>query len=105
MNFKPNQEQVMSLVRDALSISGTTLTILGYMNDQQWGAISGVVMMVVPVVWSMFNHTHANAVAVAAAIPDVAEVVVKPTIKGRELKESAGSTPEAQVSVQKGTLS
>jgi hypothetical protein len=39
------------------------------MTDQNWQLITGVVLMLVPVVWGMFNHTQKNAVAIVAAMP------------------------------------
>jgi len=94
---KPNQEQVMSLLRDALSISGTALAIFGYGNSEQWQAIIGVAMMVAPSIWGLFTHTHASAVATAAAIPEVAKIEIKQTPEGTALKDAAGSRPEALV--------
>jgi hypothetical protein len=94
---KPNQQQVMSLLRSALSIVGTVMTLLGYGSDEQWVAISGVAVMIGPAIWGVFVHTQANAVATAAAIPEVERIEVKPTPAGAALKEAAGSRPEALV--------
>ena len=96
-----NQQQVMSVVRDLLQIVGTFLTTYGIFSQEQWQPIAGGLLMIAPVVWGMLAHTQANAIAVAAAIPDVAKVEVKPTPTGIALKDAAGSTPDALVTVAK----
>ena len=64
-----NQEQVMSVVRDVLQIVGTFLTTYGVINSGQWQPIAGGVLMMAPVIWGIYTHTQANAVAVVAAAP------------------------------------
>ncbi len=92
-----NKEQGLSLLRTLLKVAGTILTAYGFGVDATWETVAGAIMLVAPIIWDMFVHTEANAVAVAAAIPAVAKVEVKQTPEGVALKMAAGSKPEALV--------
>jgi hypothetical protein len=64
----PNLEQIKSSVRDLLQILGTLLISgkLWGITESNWALITGIIMMLVPFIWSMFVHSEANAVAVVA---------------------------------------
>lgn len=71
MPIMPNQDQVMSFVRWALTALGTILTTNGTVSASVWQQVSGIILMIFPFVWSMFVHTQAATVMKAAAIPGV----------------------------------
>ena len=66
-----NQQQVLSLVRDLMQALGTFMVTshVAGMTTQYWELITGVVLMLVPIIWGMLNHTQANTVATVAAMP------------------------------------
>jgi hypothetical protein len=76
----PNNEQLMSLLRTLLQIAGTAIVAHGTLgiNGAMWEQISGAVIMIAPIVWSMFAHTDAASIAKVAAMPDVEKIVVQP---------------------------
>ena len=88
-----NQEQVLSFVRWVQATIGPLLIANGYVSASTLQMISGVVISLVPLAWSMFVHTQTNAVAVVASLASdpgspVKAVVVDPTKAGRELAEA-----------------
>lgn len=109
-----NQEQVLSFVRWVQATIGPILIANGYVSSSTLQMVSGVVISLVPLAWSMFVHTQTNAVAVVDAIaklPDspIRAVVAEPTRAGRELAEAMpGNTTvvagtQAAVVVAKGS--
>lgn len=91
----PNNDQVLALVRAVLSIVGTFLTTKGLVSAADWTTYAGAVMMVAPVVWSMFAHTDSAKVASVVALAQDPQSAVKGIITenspaGRDL---AASTP------------
>ena len=70
----PNLEQVKSVVRDLLQIVGTMLVSfkLFAITEENWSLITGIVIMLVPIIWGLFNHTEKNAVAVVAELKKTA---------------------------------
>lgn len=74
-----NKEQMLSLLRTALKIGGTLITGHGYATSSGWEQLSGGIVMIAPVIWDMFAHTDAAAVAVVEANPDVKKIVIAPT--------------------------
>ena len=76
-----NNAQLMSLLRTLLQIAGTAVVAHGTLgiNGAMWEQISGAVIMIAPVAWSMFVHTDDQALKVVEAMPDVKKIVVDPT--------------------------
>lgn len=93
-----NQEQFMSIVRNALQIVGTFLTTYGVLQDAAWTPLAGAVLMAAPVLWGIYTHTDANAVAVVDKLAKdpaspVAGIITTNTPAGRELAAAVdGST-------------
>jgi hypothetical protein len=88
-----NQEQVLSFVRWVQATVGPLLIANGYVSASTLQMVSGVVVSLVPLAWSMFVHTQTNAVAVVSLLAKdpsspVKAVVVEPTRAGRELAEA-----------------
>ncbi len=54
-----NQEQVLSAARWAVTTLGTVAVSRGYATDEQVIMAAGVVVAVIPLVWSYFVHKTA----------------------------------------------
>ncbi|SRR6266478_10228559 len=85
-----NQEQVKSFVRWLQATLGPILVSHGYISSSNMEIVAGVVISLVPLVWSIFVHTQTNAVAVVDAIAKdpaspIKAVIVAPTASGIEL--------------------
>lgn len=70
----PNIDQVLALVRALLIVIGTVVTARGF-SAESWSAISGVVVMIIPLVWSMLVHTDAYKLRSVERMPDVQKIV------------------------------
>ena len=77
----PNEEQVKSIVRDVLQITGTVMVMLHIGTDSQWASISGAILMLIPTLWGLFDHRKTHAVAVVAAMPGTTVDLRSGTIK------------------------
>ncbi len=93
--MNPNQEQVLGLVRWAISTLGPLLMARGYVTEENWTLLSGVIVSIVPAVWTLFNHTQSNAVAVVAKMKQdptspVKGVIVEPTAAGNKMVAEVG---------------
>ena len=76
-----NQEQMLSLLRTSLQILGTYIianSTLGPDSTHIWELISGMVMVIVPTIWSMFAHTDGQMIKNVTAMPDVKQIIVAP---------------------------
>src|SRR5262245_37320009 len=66
-----NLDQVLSIVRAILQILGTTLVSRGLiLSEADWTTISGGVLMVVPVAWSIWANRKTAKIARVAAMPE-----------------------------------
>lgn len=97
-----NQEQVLAVVRWGISVlPGSALGVYaiskGWLTADQFALIGGVIVTIVPLVFSILAHTKSNAVAVVAAMPEVSKVETTATPEGRELARAVGSKPDAVV--------
>jgi hypothetical protein len=85
-----NQEQLKAAVRWFIaSPMGVSIISHGWMTGSSMEFWGGMFVMAAPLVWSMFVHTEANAVAVVDTIakqPDspVKAVIMESTVAGRE---------------------
>jgi hypothetical protein len=76
-----NQEQLLSLLRTFLQMAGTFVLghgVFGANTSQWWELITGVIIMVVPTIWSMYAHTDHALIANVTAMPDVKKIIVAP---------------------------
>ena len=75
----PNGAQLLSLLRTVLSVVGTLVVAHGSLgiNGAMWEQISGAVLMLAPIVWSMYVHTDGQKIAAVTAMPGVAQIIVK----------------------------
>jgi hypothetical protein len=62
-----------------LSVVGTLVVAHGSLgiNGAMWEQISGAVLMLAPIVWSMYVHTDGQKIAAVTAMPGVAQIIVK----------------------------
>jgi hypothetical protein len=98
-----NQQQVLSIVRWIFASFGPLIISHGYASSGTLEMAAGAIASLVPLAWSMFVHTDANAVAVVVAQADktdsaVKGVILEQTPKGHELMNSiTNNNPTAQV--------
>lgn len=96
-----NSEQTKDLIRSLVATFGgmiagwfahsgwiTTDQVLAILNSPTF---AGLAASLVAVVLGLFTHTKANAVAVVDAMPEVAGVLTKPTVAGRDLAAAVPS--------------
>ncbi len=76
-----NNAQLLSLLRTLLQIAGTTIVAHGTLgiNGAMWEQISGAIVMIAPIIWSMFAHTDTAQLKAVEAMPDVKKIVVDTT--------------------------
>lgn len=92
-----NIEQVKSFIRWATATIGPFLISTGYISASGLQMASGILLSLVPLVWSMITHTQENAVKIVDAIakdPEsgVKAVVTEPNVAGRALAEAIPGT-------------
>jgi hypothetical protein len=103
----PNWEQFKSALRTLLAFGGGIALDHGWITagqlqtllDPQLLAAIGTLGGLAIAVWGMYTHSKTNAVAVVAAMPEVARVQTANTPEGRTLAADVGSTPAAVVTV------
>lgn len=118
-----NQEQVKSLVRWLVSFAGGFIVAKGWIKAEQLTAllsneaVMGGLGAGAVLIWGMFTHTQANAVAVVGTIAEdpkspVKGVVTTNTAEGRALARDnpsdtvvAAGTPEATAIAKPGAAS
>jgi hypothetical protein len=83
-----NQDQVLSLLRLLLGVSGPigALLVARGMPAEQVTALStaiiaicGALPTIVSAVWGMFAHSDSAKIAAVTAMPGIAQILVKPT--------------------------
>ncbi len=103
----PNWQQAESALRTLIAVFGGIAIGRGWITADQlqllgspevWAAIGTLVSFGVAA-WGMFAHSKTNAVAVVAAMPEVAKVETTATPEGKALAENVGTKPDAVVTV------
>ena len=74
----PNQEQVLNALRTMLAFFAGLAVSHGWLTETTATQLVGASVVLVPLIWGMISTTAANKVKAAAAVPDVAKVVIKP---------------------------
>lgn len=97
-----NAEQVKSTIRWFVATFGGM--IAGWFAAKGWFTVDQVLTVLnnptliataaslVMGAWGIFVHSKTNAVAVVDAMPEVAGVVTKPTVAGRDLAQAVPSS-------------
>lgn len=75
----PTQAQFTTWVQTTLGFIAGWAAGKGYGDASLWTALTGIVMAVVPLVWGYLANTKLAQVKQAAALPEVAAVVIKPS--------------------------
>lgn len=88
-----NTEQLKSSVRWLIATFGPFLIAHGYASSGTLELAGGILVSLAPLIWGMFTHTEANAVAVVDTIAKepgtpVKAVILDTTPAGRELAAS-----------------
>ena len=88
-----NTEQIKGAVRWVIATFGPFLIAHGYASSGTLELAGGVIVSLAPLIWTMFTHTEANAVAVVDTIAKepgtpVKAVILDQTTAGRELAAS-----------------
>lgn len=80
-------EQATSLARTLSKIAGTVLVTYGITTAEKWdtlaGAltqIGGLLLVVMPIIVDMFNHSKTGTIKSAAALPEVQSVITTPKL-------------------------
>ncbi len=102
-----NQQQVASTIRSILIGIGAFAAGKGWIGSSDAAFIgSDTAMMIIggivalgTAAYGAYTHRATNAVAVVAAMPEVAQVQMTPTPEGRAIASTVGSTPEATVTI------
>lgn len=96
-----NPEQAKSLVRWLVAAFGASLA--GYVAGKGWASkedvlnflgsdnvlqIAGTIATLASLLWSLRSKTEKNVVAAANAMPNVAGVITKDTLEGKELAKA-----------------
>jgi hypothetical protein len=72
-----NQDQFMSILRAVITAVGSIIAVIASQQDQQlWGVVSGAIVAIAPIAWSMYVHSDAGKIAAASALPQVKAITV-----------------------------
>lgn len=93
-------DQLLSLLRTVLKIAGALVVAHGTLgiNGAMWEQISGGVLMIVPVVWDMFNHSTTGQLRAVEAMPEVKKITVVPTVNNEAVSAAAADPSRPKVS-------
>ena len=74
-----NADQVGGIVRALMAVGAGYALSLGF-TDAQWLAVTGSVVALVTILWSVYSNTVTHMVAAVAKDEDVVKVVVSPAL-------------------------
>ena len=84
-------EQWLGLLRDFLKLLGGALVTNGIVTSANWTTYAGLIVMLAPMGWSLYERTHKRMVEKADALPEVSGVVTTNTTEGRQLAKEVPS--------------
>lgn len=88
-----NYEQYMSALRWFLNVAGVYLIGKGVGDAALWAILSGAVLSLAPLGWSLFRHTKIGTLLAADNLSEVAGIITKSTTEGIALaKETPAGT-------------
>jgi hypothetical protein len=70
-----NQDQLLGAIRTILAAVGGWAAGKGYIDSETWLAITGIVVAVVPLVWSYLAHSTQAQIASVEAMPNVTKII------------------------------
>lgn len=95
--FGMSNEQIMALIRQILPVIGGIAVSFGWFSVGQVEGITntilqiaGPALIVISTIWALVSRTKTSMVAAVAALPEVKEIKVEPTVEGTRL---ASATP------------
>ena len=74
-----NADQIGGIVRALMAVGAGYALKLGF-TDAQWLAVTGSVVALVTILWSVYSNTVTHMVASVAKDEDVVKVVVSPAL-------------------------
>jgi hypothetical protein len=86
-----DQEQRLGLLRDFLKVLGSALVANGVISQPDWTTWTGLVVMLAPIGWSIYERTRARMTAKVDALPGVAGVVTTNNAEGHDLAQAVPS--------------
>lgn len=105
-----NQQQLLDWLKSTIVLIGSAAATHGIGNSDWWSATAGVAVTVAPFVWGWIRNTLENRikraetlpdaakVAIAANVPGVSQVLLKPTVSNG-LAEAAADPGLPKVSI------
>lgn len=67
--------QILATIRSVLLALGGAAAAKGLIDESTMTSVVGAVTFIVPYAWSLWGHRTAGAIAAAAALPDVHQIV------------------------------
>ena len=89
-----NQDQFMGVVRALIALGSGYLVGHGYQSQGDAELLTGVVLAIAPLVWTMIAHRDAGLVASVMALPDESKVVVAASIPDAAKISLAAAVPD-----------
>ena len=74
-----NSDQVGGIVRALMAVGAGYALSLGF-TDAQWLAITGAVVTLITIIWSVYSNTVTSMIASVARDKEVVKVVVSPAL-------------------------
>ena len=74
-----NSDQVGGIVRAIMAVGAGYALSLGF-TDAQWLAITGAVVTLITIIWSVYSNTVTSMIASVARDKEVVKVVVSPAL-------------------------
>ena len=74
-----NSDQVGGIVRASMAVGAGYALSLGF-TDAQWLAITGAVVTLITIIWSVYSNTVTSMIASVAQNKEVVKVVVSPAL-------------------------
>lgn len=78
----PNQEQFLSWVKTTLGLISGILGAAGVSTGTWWVTVSAVVLAVAPYLWGWLSNTKLAQIKQAETLPDAAKVVIAANVPG-----------------------
>lgn len=77
-----SQDQFLMIVRMALQIGGTALLSQAQLSSPNWQTVSGAILALAGVAWSLWSRRESGLKATVGALPNTVVVTTHPTGNG-----------------------
>src|SRR6266699_6625230 len=95
-----NQDQFLGLVRNGTALASGIAIGHGWLSAEQGTLVAGIVISLVPLVWSVLAHTNLAKLIAASTVPEVKAIVVEPN--GNKVIEEAARDPSQGKIIHEG---